>query len=228
MQERRPAGDDLHRACRHAERGEQRQRVALGVEHVDAAAAAPMPALALALGEAAPQRRRRDPLIGLARAEEHLADLEQRDVAEAAPRVALRRRREAGDQARPHVGHVGGDRIGERQRRLAAAEQLGVRLRDERPGHRLVEPERGQRPLGGAGALLQQRQHRRRHAGREPRQRRRGDAVEAGDADDLLDDIGLAVDVGPPVRDDRLPVVEPEAEPARGSPRPRPAARRGR
>ena len=43
MQERRAAGDDLHRAGGDAERGEQRQRVALGVEDVDRAAAAPVP-----------------------------------------------------------------------------------------------------------------------------------------------------------------------------------------
>ena len=52
------------------------------------------------------------------------------------------------------------------------------RLGDERPRHRLVEAERGERALGGAGALLQQRQHRRGHARRRaaaaPRGRGRG------------------------------------------------------
>ena len=43
-------------------------------------------------------------------------------------------------------------------------------------------------------------------------QRRRRHAVEAGDAHDLLDDVGLAVDVGAPVGHDRLAVLEREAE----------------
>ena len=77
--------------------------------------ARPMPSLALALGAAAPQRRRGDALIVLAVAEEDLADLEQRDVLQSAPRVALGGRGEAGDEARPHVREIGRDRIGERQ-----------------------------------------------------------------------------------------------------------------
>ena len=74
-----------------------------------------MPARALRLGRAAPQRRRGDALVVLAVAAEHLADLEQRDVAEAAPRVAFGRGDEAGNEARAHVGKVGGDRVGQRQ-----------------------------------------------------------------------------------------------------------------
>ena len=158
------------------------------------------------------QRRRGDALVVLAVAEEDLADLEQRDVAEAAPRVALGRVGEAGNEARPHVGEIGGDRIGERQGGLAAAEQFGLRLGDERPGDRFAQAERRQRALGRAGALLQQRQHGARHARVEPRQRRRRHAVEAGDAHDLLDDVGLAVDVGAPVGHDRLAVLDVEAE----------------
>ena len=73
-------------------------------------------------------------------------------------------------------------------------------------------PSAAKRALGGAGALLQQRQHRRRHARVEPRQRRRRHAVEADDAHDLLDDVGLAVDVGAPVGNDRLAVLDGEAE----------------
>ena len=171
-----------------------------------------MPPLALPLGEAAPQRRRRDALIVFALAEEHLADLEQRDIAVPAPRVALSRRREAGDEAGAHVRHVGGDGVRQRQFRLAAAEQLRMRLGDERPRHRLVEPEGGERALGGAGALLEQRQHRRGHARRQAGQGRQRHAVEPGDAHDLLDDVGLAVDVRPPVGDDRLAILQAEAE----------------
>ena len=151
MQERRAAGDDLHRVRRDAERGEQRQRVALRVIGVDRAAAGPVAAFAARLGEAAPDRRRGDALVVLAGAEEDLPDLEQRDVGEAAPRIALGRGDEAGNEARPHVGEIGGDRIGERELGLAAAEQFGRRLGDERPRHRFAQAQRGQRALGRAG-----------------------------------------------------------------------------
>ena len=53
-------------------------------------------------------------------------NFEQRNVAEAAIGIALRRRDQSRQQGRPHVGHVGGDRVGELEFRLAAAEKLGV------------------------------------------------------------------------------------------------------
>ena len=81
MQEGGAAGDDLHRVRRDAERGQQRHRVALGVEDVDAAAAAPMPAFAVRLGPAAPHGGRGDALVVFARPEKNLPDFEQRDVA---------------------------------------------------------------------------------------------------------------------------------------------------
>ena len=55
-----------------------------------------------------------------------LADFEQADIGKAAVGVLLRGRDQAGNEARPHVGKFGRDRIGERQFRLAAAEQLGL------------------------------------------------------------------------------------------------------
>ena len=51
-----------------------------------------------------------------------------------------------------------------------------------------------------AGALLDQRQDRLGHGCFEPRQRLRLDAVETDDADDLLDEIRLALDIGTPRR----------------------------
>ena len=148
---------------------------------------------------------------------------------QAAPRVALGGRGEAGDQARAHVGEIGGDRIGERQRGRAAAEQFGLRLGDERPGHRLAEARarRARAWRGGCASAAASAPA----CGTpvvEPRQRRRRHAVEPGDAHDLLDDVGLAVDVGAPVGHDRLAAVDFEAEPARGSPRPRLREFRGR
>ena len=70
----------------------------------------------------------RDELILGLVALEDLADLEQRDIGEAAIGIGLRRGDEARQQARPHVGEIGGDRVGERQLGLSAAEQFGLRL----------------------------------------------------------------------------------------------------
>ena len=81
MQERRPAGDDLDRVRVHAERREERHRVALGVENVDEPAAAPIPPFHVRLGAAAPHSRGRNALVIFARAEKNLPDLEQGDVA---------------------------------------------------------------------------------------------------------------------------------------------------
>ena len=72
-------------------------------------------------------------------------------------------------------------------------------LRDEGPRHRLDQTARRQRALGAAGAGLDQRQHRPRDV-IGFRQRRRGHAVDAEDAHDFLDEIGLAFDIRPPGR----------------------------
>ena len=80
----------------------------------------------------------------------------------------------------------------------AAAEQFRCGFGDERPGHRLAERERGERALGEARPLLHERQHGFRHAIVEPGQGRGRRAVDAGDAQDLLHDIGLDLDVGAP------------------------------
>ena len=151
---------------------------------------------------------RRDQLSLRSVAGEDLADFEQRQIRQAAIDIALRRGDETGQQARPHIGHVGRDRIGQRQLGMAAAiglrghrriavEQFGMRLRDERPRHGLHHAARGQRALGAAGAQLHRRQHgfARILAAAE---RRFGHLVDAEDAHDLLDDVGLAVRVGAP------------------------------
>ena len=70
----------------------------------------------------------RDELVLGPVALEHLADLEQRDVRKAAIGIGLRRGDQARQQARPHVGEIGRDRIGERELGLSAAEQFGLRL----------------------------------------------------------------------------------------------------
>src|SRR4029077_20485919 len=85
---------------------------------------------------------------------EYLADLEQRDVGEAAVGVLLRAGHESRNEARPHVGEVRRDRIGERDLRLSAAEQLGLAPADERPRNRLDHRAAGQCTLGLAVAQL--------------------------------------------------------------------------
>src|SRR5262245_3222440 len=125
-------------ACNAAVGGEDRERVGLDVEAIDLSVPLggrhrPVPAAARCFGERAPHARSRDQLVLRLVAPEHLPNLEQRDVVEAAVGVLLCRADEAGDQARPHVGEVGRNRIGEHKLRLAAAEQLGLRFCDERP-----------------------------------------------------------------------------------------------
>ena len=85
-------------------------------------------------------------------------------------------------------------------------------LGDERPGDRLAQRERGERALGEPRALLQQRQHRLRHAVVEPGQGRGRRAIDAGDAQNLLDDVGLHLDVRPPRRNKHPPIFHAEAE----------------
>ena len=150
-------------------------------------------------GEAAPHARRCEALAGLGGVEEDLADFEQVLIAKPARGVAAGGRDEARQQARPHVGKIGGDRIGERQRRLAAAKRLRLLLGDEGPGHRLDEALAGERAARVAGALLHHGQHGRRDA-LGARQRRRGHIVDADHAHDFLDDVGLALDVRAPAR----------------------------
>ena len=116
-----------------------------------------MPSDALRRRKAVANAGGRDQLVLRLVAPEHLSDLEQRHIRKAAVGIGLRGGDQAGQQARPHVGQVGSDRIGERELGLSAAEQLGMRLRDERPRHRLDHAARRERALGAAGAHLDRR-----------------------------------------------------------------------
>jgi biotin carboxyl carrier protein len=113
-------------------------------------------------------------------AEKDLPDLEQRDIAKTAIRIALGGLDQPGQQRRPHVGKVGGNRVGQPERSLAAAEMRGFVMGDERPGDGFDQPARGQRPLGQPGALLQHGQHRLGHLVDQPRERDGCHAVEPG------------------------------------------------
>ena len=66
-----------------------------------------------------------DELILRPVAPEDLSDFEQRDVGKSAIAIGLRRGDQARQQARPHVGQIGGDRIGERE--FASARRRTVR-----------------------------------------------------------------------------------------------------
>ena len=125
MQPGRAAGHDLQRLHRRAGRSQHRERIGLGIERIRRGRAGPVPADALRRREAAAHAAGRDELILRPVALENLADLEQRDIGEAAIGIGLRRRDEARQQARPHVGQIGRDRIGEREFGLPAAEQFG-------------------------------------------------------------------------------------------------------
>ena len=92
------------------------------------AAAAPVPAFPVRLGPAAPHRCGRDALVVFARAEKDLPDLEQRDVAQGPAGVALGGGDETRNEARAHVGEVGCDRIGERERRRRRRRTVPPRL----------------------------------------------------------------------------------------------------
>ena len=129
MKPGRAAGHDLQRLRRRAGRHQHRERIGFGVEGVDLAVAlAPMPADAGRFGQRAAHAGGGGELIGRRVAAKNLADFEQAGIGEAAIGVLLRRRDQAGNEARPHVGEIGGDRIGERELGLAAAEQFGLRL----------------------------------------------------------------------------------------------------
>ena len=95
-----------------------------------------MAADAAALGQRAAQAGGGGELILRLVALEDLPDLEQRHVRYAAIGIALCRHHQTGNEARPHVGEFGCDRISQRQFGLAAAEQFGLALRHERPGDR--------------------------------------------------------------------------------------------
>ena len=165
-------------------------------------------------GPAADAGRRHALVLGTV-AQEGLADLEQRHVADAAVGVALRRRDQGRQQARPHVREVRRDGIGERELRLAAPEGFRLLARHEGPRHGLDQAAGRKRAPGVARAALDQAEPCARNAGAR-RQRRRGHAVEPDDPHDLLDQVSLSLDVGPPARNGDLEAVplagDPEAQ----------------
>ena len=198
----RAAADELQAAHGHAQGGQQRHDVGLGVEGVHGGCARrPVATCARGLGAAPTHRRRAHALVLLAIALEDLADLEQGRVAQPLVRIALHGGDQARQQGGPHVRQLRRDGVGERQRRGAAAKQRGAGLGDEGPGHGLHEPARRQRPPCEAGALLQQGEDRLADGLLFAQQGRRDHAVEARDAQHLLHQIGLALHIRAPAGD---------------------------
>ena len=83
-----------------------------------------------------------------------LPDLEQRHIRDAPIGIALRGGDQPGNQARPHVGQISRDRIGQPQGVRGSAEPFGVLARHEAERHALHQAARRQRPTGNRGSLL--------------------------------------------------------------------------
>ena len=135
-------------------------------------------------------------LAGLA-AGEDLADLEEREVGEAAGLVAGGGAQEARQQVGAEVAHLGADRVLEAHRLGGAAEERGGVAVDEAVGDALVEAEGGDAAAGLALAALHRREDRPGDAGGAG-ERLAFELRERGDAGDLLDEVGLALDVRAP------------------------------
>ena len=108
---------DLQTALRNTKRAEQSQSVGFGVENVGVRRAiGPMAPAPRNTRAAAPQTSGHCFLIFGRRAPEDGADFKQSDITEAPRGIALRRRDEARQKARPHIGEIRRDRIGEHER----------------------------------------------------------------------------------------------------------------
>ena len=191
-------GRDLQVVDRRAAAREQRRRIGLGVERIDGArlrrpvARAPAPMRTPAATSTWPSGVS-SPYCGPT----------SNSATSAKPRSALRARRlqQVRQHRRPHHVEIGADRVGERHRRPVAAEQLGdARRRHEGEGHRLDQAARGQRALRDRHAPLRRRDRRPPAAPSSRGSGTAGIAVEAVDAQHLLDEIGLALDVAAPGR----------------------------
>ena len=201
-----------------AELGQQREHIGLGVEQVGRLgrrrpSGGPQPVSA-----AAPARTPDggDELVLGRVAAIGLAHLEQR---------RRRRSRGCGCAARPPAGPAAGSAASTSSRSRSGwrapahpappPKRLRRRRADERPGDGLDQPAAGERAPRAAHALLALGQHGAGDAA-DARHRRRRHLVEAGDAHDLLDEIGGAVDVGPPARrrhlDGRALALDGEAQ----------------
>ncbi len=179
---------------RHAGGVERRQRVGLGIEDGNRA-----PGIVPALG---PGRARahtgRHQSLALGRVVAVLRpDLEERAIGDAPIGVAPRRIEQIGQDRGPHDVEIGADRIEQFQAFHDAAEISRLFQGHEGIGHGFDQAARSQRPPHETRAALRG-QERRLGQGLFPRQGDRRDVLVAVDAQHLLDETGLALDIGAP------------------------------
>src|SRR5262249_6110217 len=199
-----PARHDLQRLRRRADRDPNAAVVGLRMEGIGSATAIalrPMPSEPGRCRQTPPQSGGSGELILRLIAAKDLTDLEHADVRQPAIGVSLRGSDKARNKARPYVGKLSSDRVGERKLGLAAAEQFRQPLGDERPGNRLEQIARRQCTLGLASAHLDRGQNR---VARivTARKRRRRHTLNPENSNDLFDDVGFVAHVWPP-RGDR-------------------------
>ena len=125
MEPGRAARNDLQRLSGRSRRDQDRKRIALASN----ASTSPSPLRPVAadagrLGERAPHAGGGDELVLRLIPAKHLAHFKQTHVGEAAIGVLLGGGDKAGNEARPHVGKFGRNRIGQRKLGLAAAEAV--------------------------------------------------------------------------------------------------------
>ena len=126
-----------------------------------------------------------------------MAHFAKRHIGKAPLPVAPRGGNEIGNERGPHVREFRRNGIGKLQFRLSAAEQFRMRLRNERPGHRLVEAPRRKPAPRRQHALLQGIENRRGNR-MIALHGNRWNLVETMNAANLFDEIGFAIHIRPP------------------------------
>ncbi len=139
------------------------------------------------------------------------ADLEQGHIGEPLARVAPGRLDQVGQDRGPHAVQVRGDRVGDHQGLIAAAEQARRLARQEAPADGLGETKGRHGPPRGPHPALAHAQHAAGGAGHLGK-RLDGQGAIALDAGDLFDQVGAAFDVAPPGGRGDLAALHSEAQ----------------
>src|SRR4029077_14136088 len=188
---------DLQSLHRGSGRGQYGESVGFYVENIDGSGLVrPVTAASRLLGKAAAQPAGGRELVGRLIAFEDLANFEHCGVGEPAVGIALRCHDQAGNETRPHVGQLGGDRISKRKLRCAATKQLSFSLRYERPGHGFKQSARRKRSLCFARTILNRSENG--LAGLLSPETGRWHTVHADNTHELLDNIGTTGNVWSP------------------------------
>ncbi len=124
-------------------------------------------------------------------------DFEQAHARKTARGIAAGRFEQVGQGRGPHAVQFRGDGIGQHQGVITPAKQGRPVLAHERPGDGFGIAQSRQRPAAGARLGLWRRQHAARTRIDDGQGYRRN-GVEAMDAGDVLDEVGLAFDIAAP------------------------------